>query len=96
MLFLRYCYFKIKSKYPSNLCTQYNPERGIGCLRFEVAIEHELHDHVDGLVPRADAEQLDDVPVVEPLHHLGLAEEVNLLVDGAARFQGLHRHGHLE
>ena len=55
-------------------------------LRFEIAIEHELHHHVDGLVPGAHAEQFDDVAVVEPLHHLGLAQEVNFLVHSASRF----------
>ena len=58
----------------------------ISFLRFEIAIEHELHDHVDGLVPGADAEQLDDVAVVEPLHHLRLAQEVNFLVHRASSF----------
>ena len=55
-------------------------------LRFEIAIEHKLHDHVDGLVPGANPQQLDNVPVVKPLHHLRLAQEVNLLVHGAPRF----------
>ena len=55
-------------------------------LRFEIAIEHELHDHVDGFVPSADAQQLDDVSVVKSFHHLGLAQKVNLFVYRASSF----------
>ena len=61
----------------------------------EISVEHELHDGVDGLVARADAEQLDDVAVVEALHHVRLREEVDLLLHRRARLQRLHRHGNL-
>ena len=63
------------------------------CL--EVSVEHELHDGVDWLVARADAEQLDDVAVVEALHHVRLGEEVDLLLHRRASLQRLHRHGNL-
>ena len=69
-----------------------SPREQIG---LEVPVEHELHDGVDGLVPRADAEQLDDVLVVEALHHVGLGEEIHLLLDAGAGLQGLHGDGNL-
>ena len=64
-------------------------------VRLEVSVEHELHDGVDGLVARADAEQLDDVAVVEALHHVSLAQEVDLLLHRRARLERLDGHGHL-
>jgi hypothetical protein len=33
--------------------------------------------------------------VIETFHHLCLAEEVNLLLEGAAHLQGLHSHRNL-
>lgn len=63
---------------------------------FARTVEDELHDGVDGLVARADAEQLDDVLVIEALHHFGLAEEVDLLLDRRADFERFDGHGHLD
>ena len=65
-------------------------------VRLEISIEHELHDGVDGLVAGAHAEQLDDVAVVEPLHHVGLAQEVDLLLHRRASLQRLDGHGNLQ
>ena len=49
-------------------------------------LQHELHDGVNRFVPGADTKQPHNVLVVKPLHHLRLAQEVNLLVHGAPRF----------
>ncbi len=65
-------------------------------VSLEVPIEHELHDGVDWLVASADAQQFDDVLVVEALHHVGLAEEIQFLFDRRAGFQRFHGHGHLQ
>ena len=78
---------RLKSKY-----LIFSPRQQV---RLKVPVEHELHDGVDGLVPRAHAEQLNDVLVVEALHHVGLAEEVDLLVHGRAGLERLHGNGDL-
>ena len=40
-----------------------------GFLRLEIAIEHELHHHVDRLVPCANTQEFDDIAVVKPGDH---------------------------
>ena len=47
-------------------------------VSLEVPVQHVLHHCVHRLVPRADAQQSHDVTVLEPLHHVGLREEVYL------------------
>lgn len=61
-------------------------------VSFQVPIEHEFHHSVDGLVSRAHAQELDDVFVVESLHHVGFTEEVQLFLHRGASFQGLHSY----
>ena len=40
-----------------------------GFLRLEIAIEHELHHHVDRLVPCANTQEFDNITVVKPGDH---------------------------
>ena len=40
-----------------------------GFLRLEIAIEHELHHHVDRLLPCANTQEFDDITVVKPGDH---------------------------
>lgn len=41
-------------------------------------MQHELHDSVDWFATSANSEQLYDVLVVKVLHHLRLAQEIQL------------------
>lgn len=63
--------------------------------RFQITIEHELHDHVDGLIPGAHPQQLHNVPVIEPLHHLGFTKEIYFLIYGTAGFKSLDCNSNL-
>ena len=60
-----------------------------------LTVEHELHDCEQRLGESAHPQQLDDVGVLEPLHDLGLGEEVPLLLHRRVQLEGLHRHGTL-
>ena len=64
--------------------------------RFKITVQHELHDGVNGLVSRADPQQLDDVLVIEPLHHLGFAQEIYFFLEAASDFQCFYSNSDLQ
>lgn len=64
-------------------------------LSIRFTVKDKFHDGVDGFVTGADAQQTDDILVVEAFHHFGLAEEIELLFDGGADFERLDSHRHL-
>ena len=67
----------------------------VNILRFQISVQHVLHYGVDWLVPGADTQQPHDVLVLEPLHDVRLAEEVDLLIHGAAFLQCFDGHSNL-
>ena len=59
----------------------------------QVAELRELNDDVDGTFLGADAQQVDDVPVVaDDLHQVHLRHQVDQVAVGVAVFQHLDRH----
>ena len=58
-------------------------------------LQHELHNGVNWFMSGADTHQLDNVLVVKPLHHLRLAQEVDLLIHSTAFLHGFNCHSNL-
>jgi len=50
----------------------------LGIFRQQPTMQHELHDGIDWFTASTNTQQLHNVLVVEPFHHLSFAQEVQL------------------
>lgn len=66
---------------------------GFLLLLHRLTIQHELHHHVDWFLVSAETQQLDDVFVVKPLHHLCLTQEVKLFFHSGTNL-GMQQESH--